>query len=107
MQILNVILTALAGIAIGIVVGFFLLLALNGYMGGQADAGLILYVVWVLFFSFLTAGLSFLTAKYLIGKKSFSPIAAVAIAAPIFIIVSGVASIIGMFAAVILIENLR
>lgn len=107
MQIFNFIFTALAGIVIGIVVGFFLLLALNGYMGSQVDPGLILYVVWVLFFSLLTAGLSVLSAKYLIGKKSFSSIAAVAITAPIFIIVGGVATVAGMFAAVILIENLR
>lgn len=107
MQILNFIITTLAGIGIGIILGFFLLLALNGYTGSQADPGLILYVVWVLFFSLVTAGLSVLSAKYLIGKKSFSPIAAVAIAAPVFIIVGGVATVIGMFASVILIENLR
>jgi hypothetical protein len=107
MQILNVLITALVVIAVGVVAGFFLLLALNGYTGGQADPGLILYVVWVLFFALLTAGLSFLSAKYLIVKKSFSAIAAVAISAPIFIIVGGVAVVVGMFASVFLIEALR
>lgn len=107
MQIFNFIFTALAGIAIGIVAGFFLLIALNGYTGRQADPGLIFYVVWVLFFSLLTAGLSVLSAKYLIGKKSFSAIAAVAVTAPIFIIVGGVATVAGMFASVFLIEALR
>ena len=107
MQILNVLITALVVIAVGVALGFFLLLALNGYSGGQAEPGLILYAVWVLFFSFVAAGLSFLSAKYLIVKKSFNPIAAVAITAPVFIIVGAAAVVVGMFASVFLIEALR
>lgn len=107
MQILNFLITALANIAIGFVLFFFLIVGLNGYSGSQAEPGLILYVVWALLFSLVAAFLSFLTAKYLIGKKSFSPVAAVAVAAPIFIIVGGVLNLVGIFAAIILIEALR
>jgi hypothetical protein len=107
MQILNFLITALVCIGIGFVLFFFLIIGLNGYSEQQATPGLILYIVWALFFSLAAAVLSVLTAKYLINKKSFSAIAAVAIAAPIFIIVGGVANFLGIFAAVFLIEGLR
>jgi hypothetical protein len=107
MQILNFLMTAAVDIAIGVVLGFFLLLALNGYSEDQAMPGLILYVVWVLLFSLAAAALSVLTAKYLIGKKSFGALAACAIAAPIFIVIGGVVNFAGLFAAVILSEALR
>jgi hypothetical protein len=107
MQILNVLITALFNIGIAFVLFFFLIIALNGYSERQATPGLILYIVWALFFSLLAAVLSVLTAKYLIGKKSFGSISAVAIASPIFIIVGGIISFLGTIAAVVLIEALR
>lgn len=107
MQILNFFITAVINIGIACVVGLFLLIALNGFSESQAMPGLIFYVVWTLLASMLAAALSVLAAKYLIGKKSFRPLGAIAITSPIFIIVGGAASFIGLFAAVILIEALR
>ena len=107
MQILNFFITALINVGIGVVLGFFLLIMLNGFSGRQAEPGLILYVVWTLFFSLLAAILSVLSAKYLTSKKSLSPVASVAISAPVFIVVGGIFIFLGTFAAVILIEALR
>lgn len=107
MQILNFFVTAIINIGIACVLFIFLLIALNGFSERQANPGLILYIVWTLLASLLAAALSVLTAKYLIGKKSLKPFGAIAISSPIFIILGGVASFIGIFAAVLLIEALR
>jgi hypothetical protein len=107
MQILNFLITILAGIGVGVILFFFLIVGLNGYSEQQATPGLILYIVWALFFSLAAAILSVLTAKYLINKKSFSALGAVAIAAPIFIIVVAAANFAGIFASIFLIEALR
>lgn len=107
MQILNFFITALVNIGIAFILFFFLIIGLNGYSEKQATPGLILFIVWSLLFSLLAAVLSVLTAKYLIGKKSFGSISAVAIASPVFIIVGGIAGFLGVFAAVALIEALR
>ena len=107
MQILNFIITAAINIGVACVLGFFLLIALNGFSGSQAEPGLILYVVWTLLASLVAAVLSVLLAKYLIGKKSFKPIGAIAISAPIFVVIGGIVHVAGMFAAIILIEALR
>jgi hypothetical protein len=107
MQILNFFITAMINIGIACVLGFFLLILLNGFSESQANPGLFLYVAWALLTALTAAALSVLTAKYLIGKKSFRPFSAIAISAPIFIIVGGIVSVAGMFAAVILIEALR
>lgn len=107
MQIVNFLITALVNIGIAFVLFFMLIVGLNGYSGNQAEPGLVLYIVWALFFSFLTAGLSVLAARYLIGKKSMNSVAAVAICSPIFMIIGGIACFLGTIAAVILIEALR
>jgi hypothetical protein len=107
MQILNFFITAVINIGIACVLGLFLLLALNGFSDSQANPGLILYVLWTLLTALITAALSVLAAKYLIGKKSFRPLSAITISSPIFIIIGGIASVIGMFAAIFLIEALR
>lgn len=107
MQILNFLVTAIINIGIACVLGIFLLIALNGFSESQANPGLILYIVWTLLTALITASLSVLAAKYLIGKKSFTPLGAIAISAPIFIVVGGIVSVVGIFASVILIEALR
>lgn len=107
MQILNFFITAIINIGIACVLFIFLLIVLNGFSESQADPGLILYVAWALLTALIAATLSVLTAKYLIGKKSFKPFSAIAISSPIFIIVGGAASFVGIFAAVLLIETLR
>jgi len=100
MQILNFFITAAINVGISGVLFLFLLL------GRQTSPGFILYVAWTLIASFLAAALSVLLAKYLIGKKSFNPLVAIAISSPIFIITGGVASVIGVFTSVFIIEAL-
>ena len=36
--------------AIGIVLFFFLMIGLNGFSEGEADPGMIFYIVWLYFF---------------------------------------------------------
>lgn len=55
----------------------------------------------------ITAALSVLAAKYLIGKKSFRSFSAIAITLPIFILIGGIVIVAGSFAAVLLIEALK
>ena len=107
MQILNFFITLLLNIGLGFVFFFFLIIGLNGFSESQAAPGLIFYIVWAVFFSSLSAGLSVVAAKYLINKKSLSPVAAAAICAPIFIVVGGVLIFLGIFIAAILVSALR
>ncbi len=71
MQIINFLITIFVNVAAAVAMFFFLLLALNGYSEQQATPGLILYIVWALFFSLAASVLSILAANYLINKKVF------------------------------------
>lgn len=107
MKILAFIITALANIGIGVVFLFFLLIALNGYSERQANPGLILFIVWVLLFSLITAISSFLTTGWMEKKKSFSPMVAALGSILTFVAIGVGINFIGIFAAIILIEALR
>lgn len=107
MKIAVFLITALANLAVGFVLFFFLIIALNGYSGSQAEPGLILFIVWALFFSLAAAVLSVLAINYLTKKKSFSRLTAAIISVIVFIFVGGILDFIGIFAAIGLIEALR
>ena len=107
MKIAAFLITALTNIGIGVVLFFFLIIALNGYSGSQAEPGLILFIVWVLIFSIAFAVLSVFATKYLIEKRALSRFTAAIISTMIFIVAGGIFSFIGIFAAIGLIEALR
>jgi len=94
--------TALITLGIGMGLFFMLMMSLDGLTGEQADPSLILFIVWVLLASIIAGVLGFLTANYLITKKSFKPGRAALLAIGIFVIVGTVANIVGFIAAVVL-----
>ncbi|HSK70771.1 MAG TPA: hypothetical protein VK892_03680 [Pyrinomonadaceae bacterium] len=107
MKIGAFLLTATANLGIGIILFFFLIIALNGYSESQATPGLILFIVWILFFSLAAAVFSFFTVTFLTKKKSFSPFAAAVFSTIGFVFIGGILDFIGIFAAIGLIEVLR
>lgn len=107
MKIAAFLITALANLVVGFVLFFFLIIALNGHSGSQAEPGLILFIVWALIFSLATAVLSVLAISYLTKKKSLSRLTAAIISVIVFIFVGGILDFIGVFAAIGLIEALR
>jgi len=99
--------TALGNIGIGIMLFFILLLSLNGYSGNQAELGLILFIIWVLLFSIAAAVCAYLSANFLITKKSLNRIVASLVSILIFVVIGAILNFVGMVAAIILTEALR
>ncbi len=99
--------TALGNIGIGIMLFFILLLSLNGYSGNQAEMGLILFIIWVLLFSIAAAVCAYLSANFLITKKSLNWIVASLVSVLIFVVIGAILNFVGMIAAIVLTEALR
>lgn len=107
MKTATFLITALGNIAVGAVLFFFLLLALNGFSGKQAELSLIFYIVCVLIVSLIAAILGFLSAGLLAEKKSFKPWLAALAAIAVFIIVGAAINFVGLIVAVFLAEASR
>ena len=78
--------TLFVNIAIGVVVFFFLLIAMNGYSESDATYGFIAYIALALFVSLLMAVCA-VRVVVILMKRKFSPSSAAFIAVPIFLIV--------------------
>lgn len=78
--------TFIINIAAGIVVFFFMLLAMNGFGESDANYGLVTYIFLAVIISALMAGGSAPTA-HLLTKRKFRGWASVMISVPIFSIV--------------------
>jgi len=96
------IITTLANGGIAVMLFFMLILSLNGFSEDEAAPGLILFVVWAVLVSIIAGVLGFLSANYLITKKSFNPWLAALLAIMVFIVVGTAANIAGVIAAVII-----
>ena len=99
--------TAFGNIGIGIMLFFLLLLSLSGYSGKQAEPGLILFIIWVLLFSAVAAVCAFLSANFLITKKSLNWLAVSLVSILIFVVTGAILNFVGAIAAVVLTEALR
>ena len=75
--------TLLVNIAIGVVVSFFLLIAMNGYSESDATYGFVAYLVLALFVSLLMAVCAVRVVQILM-KRSWAGSSAAFIAVPIF-----------------------
>lgn len=71
MNFLSGIISIILSLVIGAVLGFFLLIGLNGFSGKAADYAIYTYIGLVIIFSLIIGGLSFLGTGWLI-KKSFN-----------------------------------
>jgi hypothetical protein len=99
--------TALGNIGIGVILFFFLLLSLNGYSEKQTETNLILFIIWVLFFSTAAAVCAVLSASFLTAKKSLNRIAASLVSILIFVFMGAILNFVGTVAAIFLTETLR
>lgn len=88
-KIATLVLTFIINIAIGIVVLFFMLLAMNGYSESDATPGLISFIVLSFFISMAMSFAGFFVAGKLI-RKDFKPITSALISVPIFCVIGGV-----------------
>ena len=107
MKIATLLITAIVNGIIGVILFFFLLIAMNGFSERQASPGLILFIVWVVLTLIIAGVLSFLTVKYLIAKKSLSAIVSALISMAIFVIVGGISNVVGLLATILLATALR
>jgi hypothetical protein len=78
--------TLVINVAIGVVVFFFLLLALNGYSESDATYGIVVYIALALIVSLTMSACASLTTHVLL-KRKFRVLAAVAISSAAFSIV--------------------
>jgi len=94
--------TLVANITIGVVVFFFLLIAMNGYSESDAMYGFGAYILLALFVSLLMAACA-VRVVLILMKRKFSGSSAAFIAVPIFCVVGAglklVCAIIGVAAA--------
>ena len=101
-KIAALIITLLINIAIGIVILFFMVVAMNGFTGSDAEKGLIAYIALAVVVTVLM-GTGAYVATHLLLKRQINSALAVAIAVPIFVIVGAglkfVCSIIGIAVA--------
>ena len=103
MKITTFLITALANIVIGVVMFFMLILSMNGFHEDEATPGLLLFIVWGLLSAIITGILSYLLANYL-ETKILKSLAAHQVD---FVIVGGVSTMVGFFAAIFLASALR
>ena len=82
MKLVSFFLTLAVNIAIGVVVFFFLLIAMNGYSESDATYGLVVYGILAFLVSLLMAG-SALVTSHLLMKRKFSGTSALFISVPI------------------------
>ena len=91
--------TFIINIAVGVVVFFFMLLAMNGYSESDASYGLVTYIVLALLVSLLMS-IGAAVAVHLLMKREFRGMVSALIAVPIFSVLGAglkfVCSIIGV-----------
>lgn len=107
MKIAAFLITALINVGVGVVLFFFLLLALNGFSESQATPGLILYIIWVLIASVGAAVLSIWLTNYLATKKSLNGIVAALISILIFIVIGTGSSFLALIISAVLVDAMR
>ena len=101
-KIATFIITLLINIVIGVVVFFFMIIAMNGFSESDANYGLGAYIVLAIMVSLLMAAAAAFTT-HLLMKRAFRGWTAALIAVPVFSMIGGalkfVCSIIGLLIA--------
>jgi hypothetical protein len=106
MKILAFIITVLANFAVGAVLFFFLLMALNGFSERDANPAIVFYVVWA-FVAAIGLGIgSFFLTKFLIAK-SFNAILALVISVIAAVGLGAVADFGGIIAGAMIASEVR
>jgi hypothetical protein len=105
MNFLAGIISTILGLIIGAVLGFFLLIALNGFSGKAADYAIYTYIGWVIIFSLIIGAISFFGTGLLV-KKSFNTILSVIIPIIVSIVLSFGGNFLGMIISAIVAQEM-
>ncbi len=105
-KVTALVLTILINLVLGVAVFFFLLLAMNGYSGSDAEPGLITYVALGVTVSIMMGIGAFVLTGYLIKRGTKMAVAPL-IAVPAFSVLGGVFKIVAAFAAIMIAEYVR
>ncbi|MBX7169671.1 MAG: hypothetical protein K1X72_01865 [Pyrinomonadaceae bacterium] len=105
MNFLSGIISAVLSLVIAVILGFFLLIALNGFSGKAGEYAIYFYVVWGIAIAIILGIGSFLAAKYL-GKTSWHKAFVVLLPIIVSLILSGVGNFIGMIVAGIMADSM-
>lgn len=98
--------TLLVNVVIGVVVFFFMLLAMNGFHESDATYGFVTYIVLALLVSLtMSAGASF--AVHVLLRREFRGWVSALIAIPIFSVIGGVLKIACSFIGVLVADYVR
>ena len=105
MNYLSGIISIVLSLAIAVIVGFFLLIALNGFSGRAADFAIYTYIALVIIISIIVGIISFFGTNLLI-KKSFNQVLSVIIPIIISVILSVGGNFLGMIVSAIVAQEM-
>ena len=105
MNILSGIITLILSIVLAVVCLFFLLLALNGFVGKAGEYAVYFYVGWAIIFSIIFASASFFGTNLLI-KKSLNAALSVIIPIVISTILAGGAHFLGIIVSTVIAQEI-
>ena len=100
------VITLLINAAIGVAVFFFMLLAMNGYNGSDAEYGLGAYIILAILISLLMSGGAVVAVQMLMKREFRAGIAAL-IAIPIFSVIGAVLKIVSSIIGILIAEYVR
>jgi hypothetical protein len=105
MNFLAGIISTILSLGIGVVLGFFLLLGLNGFSGRAADYAIYTYVELVIVFSLMIGAIGFFGAGLMV-RKSFNTALSVIIPIVLSIVLSVGAHFLGMIVSAIVAQEM-
>ncbi len=105
-KILALLATLLINIAAGVVIFFFMILAMNGFSESDANYGLATYIVLAVIVSLLMATLTVLTVHVLMNRHYRGWTSAL-IAVPIFSVIGGVLKLVSCFVGLMVADYVR
>lgn len=105
MNILSGILSTVLSLAVSVVLGFFLLIALNGFSGRAGDYAVYTYVIWAIIIASVLGAVSFLLSGFLF-KKDWNKALAVILPIVIALVVSVIGNFLGIIVAAIVADTL-
>ncbi|MBS1796037.1 MAG: hypothetical protein JSS81_19455 [Acidobacteria bacterium] len=105
-KIVSAILTFIVNAGVGVVMVFFMLIALNGFSERAASYAFVIFIGGASLVSLLTAAGAFMTAGFLL-KKNWSGFAAGALPAVVFVGAGAILKIVVFLVAVLVADSVR
>ncbi len=105
-KIIALVTTLLINIAAGVVIFFFMILAMNGFSESDANYGLATYVVLAVIVS-LTMGTFAVLVVHLLMKRQYRGWTSALVAVPIFSVVGGALKLVSCFVGLMVADYVR